>query len=325
MEIPATMTARKLGIPLLVKPAISAVRDFFGGGPSTLRGMAIMAFGALSAALMNACARFVSDELHPFEIALIRSLIGLLVLAPVVARHRGRTLKTRRLGLHALRGGLQAGAMLLFFTAVSLTPLATIAALQFSAPLFATLLAFLVLHEIIRTRRISALVAGFAGTLIIMRPGFAEVHLGGLLVLASSAAWGAAMIVTKALSRTESSVTITVHATLVMTPLVLLAALPVWQTPTLRQLGWLVGVGALATLHNLCVAQAFKEADVTAVLPMDFTKLIWAAIIGYAAFAEVPDTWTWVGGIVIFSAATYIAYRERRVKAAAPEVDGREG
>ena len=308
-----------------MKPAISAVRNFFGGNPSTLRGMAIMAFGALAAALMNACVRFVSDDLHPFEIAFFRCLIGLLVLAPVVARHHGRALKTRRLGLHALRGGLQAGAMMLFFTAIALTPLATIAALQFSAPLFATLLAIFVLREIIRIRRISALVVGFAGTLIIMRPGFAEIQLGGLLVLAASAAWGAAMIVTKALSRTDSSVTITVYATTIMTPLLLFAALPVWQTPTLHQLGWLVGVGALATLHNLCVAQAFKEADVTAVLQMDFTKLIWAAIIGYAAFAEVPNAWTWVGGIVIFSAATYIAYRERRVKeAAAPEVDGRE-
>ena len=96
----------------------------------------------------------------------------------------------------------------------------------------------------------------------------------------------------------------------------LAAAVPVWQTPTLTQAVWLAAIGTLASLANLSVAQAFKEADLTAILPLDFTKLIWASGIGYLAFAEEPSPWTWFGGAIIFSAATYIAFRERRTGAA---------
>jgi drug/metabolite transporter (DMT)-like permease len=97
--------------------------------------------------------------------------------------------------------------------------------------------------------------------------------------------------------------------------------LPFWQTPTFVQLAWFVVIGGLGSLNHLCMAQALKEAEITAILPIAFTRLIWASIIGYVVFAEVPDLWIWVGGVMIFSAATYIAFRERAVKKAptAPE------
>ena len=124
------------------------------------------------------------------------------------------------------------------------------------------------------------------------------------------------MIVIKVLSRSESSLIITVYMTLVAMPLALIAAVTVWQTPTLTQMAWLAAIGVLASLANLSVAQAFKDADLTAILPFDFTKLIWASAIGYLVFAEEPSPWTWVGGTIIFSAATYIAFRERKIKIA---------
>jgi drug/metabolite transporter (DMT)-like permease len=205
--------------------------------------------------------------------------------------------------------------MTLFFVGISLTPLAKVAALSFTAPLFATVLAVALLGEVIRGRRITALVVGFAGTLIILRPGLGGMDMGGILVVASSLAFALGLIVIKSLSRTESSPTIAIYAMLVTTPATFLMALPVWEAPNWTDLAWMAMIGGIGSLAHVLTAQAFKEADVTAVLPVDFTKLIWSAVIGYLVFAEIPDAWTWIGGTVIFSAITYIAYRERHVRA----------
>ena len=282
-----------------------------------------MVLSAMAAAGMNGCARHIAGALDPFEVSFFRVFFGLLVFTPILLRHGLVKLKTRHLRLHFLRGGLQAGSMLQFFTALRFTPLAKVAALQFTTPLFSTVLALIVLREVIRLRRITALAIGIAGTLIILRPDVGGLDLGSGLVISSSASWALTTIVIKVLSRTDSSITITIYGTLFMLPFTLLAALPYWQTPTLEQLAWLVAVGFLASLHNLGVAQAFRDAEVTAVMPFDFSKLIWSAIIGYLFFAEVPVVWTWIGGLIIFASATYIAYRESRVRG--EQTDRQEG
>ena len=122
------------------------------------------------------------------------------------------------------------------------------------------------------------------------------------------------MIIIKILSRTESSLTITLYMGLFMAPLSLIPALFVWQWPGSQALMFLVLVGAFGGVGHLALAQAFKESDATAVLPYDFTRLIWASALGFLVFAEVPDLWTWIGGSVIFSSTVYIAFRETRLK-----------
>ena len=281
------------------------------GEPSTLRGMAFISVAAFCGAAMSAIIRYLSDGMHPFEIVFFRCLFGFLVLAPVFFRYGLTPLKTRRLGMHLLRGGLNVAVMLLFFMAVSLLPLAKVIALSFSSPLFSSLLAVILLGEALRAPRIVGLVVGFSGTLVILRPGVIELDLGALCIMGYAVTWALAMIVIKVLSRTESSLTIALYIGVLATPIAFLAALPVWQAPSLIQLAWLVLLGALGALAHLTLAQAFKEADVTAVLPVDFTRLIWAALLGYLVFAEVPDVWTWVGAVAIVAAVTFIAYRER--------------
>ena len=290
----------------------------FLGGSATLRGMGFMLASTLSWAAMLASVRHVATSLHPYEVLLFRFLISVLIFLPVVIARRLEPLKTARPGMHVLRSALIVVAMLAFFLAVTMTPLAKLVALQFSAPLFTTVLAMLLLRETIRARRISGLIVGFAGTMVILRPGFVALDLGSLLVLFSSLMWALTMIVIKVQSRTESALTMTIYSTLFSLPFSLLAALPYWQTPTLPQLGWCVVIAGLGITSNLAFAQAFKEADVTAVLPLYFTQLIWVAVIGYLLFAEIPDVWTWVGGIMICSAVTYIAVREKRVKGDKP-------
>jgi drug/metabolite transporter (DMT)-like permease len=284
-------------------------------GSNTLIGMAFMLGNALGAIGVNSIVRGLSSDLHPFEMAFFRCVFGLLVLAPMIFRHGLEPFKTQRLGLHALRGVLQGAVLLMFFLALSLIPMATVQALFFTSPLFATILALVFLGEAIRARRITALAVGFAGVLVVLRPGFGALDPGALLMLAAAATWGSAMIVIKILSRTESSLTATLYPTLFVTPIAFIAALPYWRAPTFEELGWMALLGTFATLSHLCLAQAFKEAEVTAIMPVDFTKLVWAALAGYLLFAEVPGLSIWLGGAMIFSAVTYIAFREHRLKA----------
>ena len=287
----------------------------FGGPPSLRRGMVYMLACAFAFAAMNAVIRHVSTELHPLEIAFFRSFFGLLAFAPAFIRHGIEPLRTRRPAMHFLRGGVNVVSMTLFFMGISLLPLAKVAALGFSAPLFATVLAVALLREPIRARRITALVVGFTGTMIILRPGFGGMDLGAIFILGSTLGYAIGLIAIKSLTRTESSTTISIYAMVFTTPVTFLLALSVWQTPSMSQLAWMAVMGGIGSLAHLAFAEAVKEVDITAVMPLDFTKLIWSAIIGYLVFAEVPDAWTWVGGTVIFSAVIYIAYRERHVRA----------
>ncbi len=282
------------------------------GGGETLKGMAFMGVSTMAVASVNAIGHHVSVEIHPFEIAFFRSMISIFVLAPAIVRRKFAPLRTRRPALLAARGLLDGASALFFFLALSLSPLAKVTALSFSAPLFATLLAVLFLGEVLRIRRISALLIGFAGTLVILRPGLVSLDSGSMSMLGFAALWGGAMVLTKGLSRTESSLTIALYSALVITPFALLAALPFWTTPSLTQLAWLVLIGFLSSLRQVTLAEAFRHADATAVLPLDFTKLIFAAVIGAVAFGEIPSAWTWAGGILIFVGGTAIAYGERR-------------
>ena len=287
--------------------------DRFAGLPAVVRGSLLMLAATVCFSAMQGAIRHVGEDLPPFEVAFFRNLFGLFALTPLFLRHGLRILYTSRLGGHALRGLIQAVSMLAFFTGITMIPLADVTALSFSAPLFATLLAVLFLGERVRARRISALMAGFVGVLVVVRPGVEAVGLGAVLIIASSIGWAGAMAIIKLLTRTESSVTLTAYMALFMTPITLVPALFVWQWPEPVHYAWFVMIGGLGTLGHILFAQSFKLAEASAVLPFDFTRLIWASVIGYLAFAEIPTLWAWAGGGIIFASATYIAYREARL------------
>ena len=280
--------------------------------PRTLRGILFMLASALSASVMVTLVRHLSATLHPFEIAFLRALFGLILLAPAVLGAGVRHLKTRKIGLLTLRGALSSATVLLLVTAYSLAPLAKVTAIGFTTPLFATVLAITMLREVVRVRRIVALVVGFTGTIVVLRPGLDTIGPGTIAALGMAAFYAGEMIVAKVLMRTESSLTVTVYSSMFMVPVTLIAALFVWRTPSLVEVGWLFAIAAFAVIGHITLVQAFKEAEVSAVIPFDFTKLVWATAFGYLIFAEIPDVWIWVGGIMISVATTYVAYRETR-------------
>lgn len=277
-----------------------------------LRGIGWMLLATFFAAAMHASVRKVTDDgLHPFEVAFFRNLFGLLALAPWFVRSGLAPLRTRRFGLYSLRAAINLCAMLAFFYALAIAPLTQVTALAFTAPVFATLLAIPILGEVVGFRRWAAIAVAFAGTILIIRPGFESLGTGSALALVAALGWAAVVLIMRTLGRTESAVTITAYMSLLMTPLALVPALFVWIWPTPEQFGWLVFIGIVGNLGQLCLSQALKEADTHVVMPMDFLRLIWIAAIAYVAFDEVPDLPTWVGGAVIFASGAYITYRER--------------
>ncbi len=304
-----------------VSPRPSAATHV-AGASANLQGMLMMALATTFLASMHAMVRHVSADLHPFEIAFFRNLFGLMVMLPWLIRAGRAGLVSRQPGLQALRAMVVLVAMLSWFYGLSVVPIAQATALSFTAAIFGSLGAVLFLGERMRLRRWTAVLIGFAGTLLILRPGWAAVDTGVLIVLLAAVSWGASVVIIKVLARTDSSITIVAWVTIALTVLSLPAALMFWTWPTPTQLGWLILIGALGSAGHLSMTQALKLSDeATAVLPVDYIRLVWTSLIGYLAFAEVPDIWVWVGGSTIFASTVYIAYREAKVTGARPAAD----
>lgn len=285
---------------------------------NTVLGMACMAASAFLFMTGNAIIKVLAESgIPPIETVLFRSGLSLLILLPF-ALSAATALRTRRPGLHVARGILQAASMICFFTGIASPAVALTEAnaLEFTSPLFATLFAVLFLGDVIRGRRIAAMVVGFAGALIALRPGFAEVTHGHWLIVLANVLWAAVLIMIRTLSRTESALTQSLYIGVVLTPLAAVMVIPVWVTPDWSQLALLCTVGATATLGQYLFAQAFRYAEMSAVLPLDFTKLIWSSLYGYLIFSHSPDAFVLLGGAIIFAAGAYITIRESRLQRA---------
>jgi len=285
--------------------------------PASVRGILLMLATTLIFTSQHGMIRHISDEVHAIEIGFLRSVFALLVVLPLL-RQGLSIFRTQKLRWHVLRGTLQSLNMMATFYAITIIPLSQNTALSFTAPLCTTAIAILLMGERAEWQRLAALAVGLIGAWIVIRPGIAEVNPGSLLALFAALCWGSGMAVIKYLARTESSVTATAYMSVVMTVVTFVPALFVWTWPSAEAWFWLVAIGVCAGLGNICLTEAFRHADLTVVLPFDFTRIVWISVIGYVAFAEVPTLWALVGGAVIFSAATYVAMRERRQASAKP-------
>ena len=277
-----------------------------------VRGPLFMVASCAGFAAMIALIRHTSTELHPFEIAFFRNVVGMLVMLPVLLHAGPGALKTGRFSLHLLRATLGFASMLCWFWTVSVMPLAEAVALNFTAPLFATLFAVLILKEQVGPRRWAALLFGFAGVMVVLRPGAEAVSLPALLAIVSAVLVGGSTVSIKTLSGSETPNTIVLYMVTLMTPMSLIPALFFWETPSWNALFWMALLGLAATFSHLSLARGFAITDASALMPYDFSRLIFVAILGYAFFGETPDLWTWIGGLVIAGSSIYVAHREAR-------------
>ncbi len=277
---------------------------------ANLRGIILMIVATMLLTSMSTVVRAVAEDMHPFQVAFIRNFFGLAILLPILMRQGLAPLHTRNIGLMAVRGIFNAAAMMTYFLALGLMPLAELSALHFTVPLFVAILVVPFLKEHLGPRRIASLAIGFSGALIILRPGFEVIDIGALYAFGSAASWAVAVIVIKHLSRTDSSVTITIYGLLFLAIFTLPPALFFWRWPTPTEYVWLLAIAALGTAGQLLFAQPLKTADASLVVPFDFTKLIWASLFGVLFFSEIPTFWTFAGGAVIFAGASYVTFRE---------------
>ena len=286
-----------------------------GTAPSgaTLRAVLYMVGAMVGFSIMIGTIRHVSTGMHPFEVVFFRNLFGILIVAPLIMRAGGlSSLRTTQWKLYGARGAFGLVSMFLWFYAVANTPIAEAVVLTFTIPMLTTVAAIFLLGEVVGVRRWTAMAIGTAGALLIVRPGFGEIAATHIMLLVSSALVAVSIVMIKMLSRTEPTERIVAYMILLMTPASLIPALTVWQWPTPDQLFWLVIVGTSGTIAHLLMTRALSMADTSALMPYDFLRLPIVAVIGFVAFSEVPDAWTWAGGGIIFASSLYIAHRETR-------------
>lgn len=291
----------------------------------TIRGIILAVASGAFFASMHGSVRLLSRDLDAMEIAFFRALFGFLFFAPILLRTRLSILRTTRLPLHMLRGIFNGGSLLCWFTALSLLPLGDATALSLMGPLFVGLGAMFILGESVKGPRWAALAVGFAGALVIVRPGFQEINLGVALVLVSMLLVTCSKLIAKALSRTDQPSTIVAYLSLTMMVPSGVAMFFVWQMPTLEQLLFMMLIGFLGSTGHLLLTTAYKIADISAVEPVVFARLIWAAIVGWFLFAEFPGIWIWLGGALIVGASTWLARHESQERKRAREAAAGDG
>jgi len=260
-----------------------------------------------------AIARHLAVEMHPFMIMFFRLLVAQLCMLPWLFYHGIGVLRTERLGLYAIRALFTCGAMLTWFTAVATVPIADVTALTFITPIFATVGAAVFLRETVRARRWTATVIGFVGAMIILRPGFVELSSGHWLAIASAGFGSVTVLIIKSLSRTEDPTKVVFYVGLFLLPVSMILASTVWVTPPRHLWIWIAALGPVATVAHITLVKAMSLADASAVLPFDFARLPFAALLGWLAFGEISDIWTWIGAAVIFVSGIYIGRRETQL------------
>ena len=278
--------------------------------------MWMLAAGALSAVTAG-LVRHLSGAFSAIELVLFRNVVGLIILTPWLLHQGVGSMRTGRLPLYSLRTLFAYLAMVMSFFALARIPIAEVYALQFTIPLFTIMLAVAVLGQRAGGRSWIACMVGFSGALVIVRPGFVELSLAAALALTSAFMSAGSNTTIKLLSRTESPELITVYANLLMLPLSLVPSLFVWVTPRWEQVPWIIGLGLAGSISGYCFTRSVAAADARVVQPFQFMRMLFAALVGFVVFAELPGPWTWAGAVIIFASATYVMRLEGRSKEAA--------
>ena len=278
--------------------------------PGSWQGAIWMTLSAAMFAVQTAIVRHLSMELHFLEISLFRALFGVVAMLPWLCRRGLGVMRTSNSRLYIARGALGTVAMYGWFGGIALIPIADATAISFTFPLFIALFGVLLLREPVRAASWIALVVGFAGTLVVIRPGFEEVNMGALMVIGAGLLIAMSAMILKVTLRTDLPDIAALYQAVYMLPFALIGAVFVWSAPTLEQWLWGFALGAASTSAQRCYSRAFAVGDTSAVAPFDFSRLPFAVVIGLVVFSEIPDFWTIVGGAIIFS-ASILAGRRR--------------
>lgn len=261
---------------------------------------------------MNICIREASGTLHTTVIVGLRNALTLLILLPLVLAQGPGFLRTKRLGGHAWRATIGVIGMQSWFYCITTLPLNQATALSFTAPLFTSLFAMVFLREKADIWRWAGLFAGFAGTVIILRPDPNAMQWDALIVMFTTSMWAIAGLMVKSLTRSEPPLRIIFYMSLFMLLWSLPAMLWYWRMPDLYHWMLLMMIALLSTIAHWSLVKAYALADVVKLMPFDFTRLLWTGLFAYVVFGETVDAMSWVGGAVILTSAAFLARRDAK-------------
>jgi len=294
-----------------------------------LRAALLMLGSTLAFGLMAIAIRYATRYVPTQEVAFFRNAFGLLALLPMLIRPGSAPLKTQQLPRYFLRSAIGLASMLCAFWAIGHLPISQAISLSYSTPLFVTIAAVLWLGETVRMRRWAAVIIGFIGVLIIVRPGSTSFTPGTLVAVGAAVLSSLVAIQIKQLTRVDSADTVVFYTYVFWVPLSLVPALFVWVWPTGLAWVWLVATGVLGTLGQLLWTRALRLGEVSALTPISFMQLPLVSLLGWLLFNETLDRWTVIGAGIILGANTYIAHREavlaRRAKSQAATAAAKPG
>ena len=278
---------------------------------NNLRAILLTMSGSFFAVLMEALIRAAQYDSNVYTIGFFRFFFGLIIIFPYLVKNKFTPYKTKNFKYYVIRGLFNLPMMIFGFGALVYVPFEQFKAMHFLSPIIVVLLSFVIFREKIYSYRIFALLIGFAGMLIIVRPGIIEFNIGTIMILTSLTFWSFIIILSKFVSKDDSPITMVTYQYTLMTFFSLPLAIYFWVTPSLTSLIY-VFIGAISgTILHLSLALSYKYADLSVTQPIWFTGLIFGSGIGYFAFNETPDLWTWLGGIVVFSSVLVITYNEK--------------
>jgi drug/metabolite transporter (DMT)-like permease len=285
------------GLPSLLPSPASAPMSNTPSKPMAALWMA----GWLSLTLVMAVAgREAARQMNVFQLMEVRSLIGFVLLYPIIYRAGGfATLKTVRLPQHIVRNLIHYVSQLGWFFALTLIPIGQVVAIEFTMPIWTAMLAASFLSERMTTWKIAAVVLGLVGVIIIVRPAAGEINPGQLIALGAAMGFGVSMVLVKSLARTESALSILFWMIVVQAVAGFFPALYVWAWPPTHLWGWVMVVAICGTFAHYCLASAMRYADATIVVPMDFLRVPLTATAGWLLYSEQLDAWTVFGAVLI--------------------------
>jgi drug/metabolite transporter (DMT)-like permease len=270
---------------------------------------------ALFAGLAVFARAAMNAGLHPFVVVFLRNTFAVGMLLPLLFWRGPGLMYSPQIGLYGIRVGVSFLSMLSWFYALSLIPIGEVTAIGFLAPLFATLGAIFLLGEKVRVRRWAALIVGFAGAMIILRPATSPLGPGQICALMSAMLTGLAAVLIKQLTAKDDPDKIVFLTNAALMPLSLIPALFVWQWPTLEMLPPLLGMGLCAVVGHVALVRGYAITDASLAQTLEFSRLPFTVALAFVAFGETIDRWTWIGALIIFASAVYITRREAQLAA----------
>ena len=267
--------------------------------------------GSFFAVLMEALIRSAQYDSNVYTIGFLRFFFGLLIIFPYIIKNKFTTYKTKNFKFYFIRGFLNLPMMILGFGALIYVPFEQFKAMNFLSPIIVVLLSFIIFREKILMFRIIALIIGFVGMLIIIRPGYVDLNIGTIMILTSLIFWSFIIILSKFVSKDDSPITMVTYQYTLMTIFALPLAIYFWEMPSIMSSVYVFIAAISGTVLHLSLALSYKYADLSVTQPIWFSGLIFGSVFGYFMFQELPDFWTWIGGIVVFSSVLLITYKEK--------------